>query len=89
VSDGTRGFSTASWHHDIVTVEGKEQDLVISLDNLKASMGPRPAPSHLKLDGATIKEMGFMLSLKLSDGSPYPIETYGNGIFPFLSKFIP
>ena len=27
--------------------------------------------------------MGFMLSLKLSNGSSNPVETFGSGIFPF------
>eukprot|EP00751_Fragilariopsis_kerguelensis_P026839 CAMPEP_0170870982 /NCGR_PEP_ID=MMETSP0734-20130129/25496_1 /TAXON_ID=186038 /ORGANISM="Fragilariopsis kerguelensis, Strain L26-C5" /LENGTH=224 /DNA_ID=CAMNT_0011250083 /DNA_START=243 /DNA_END=920 /DNA_ORIENTATION=- len=84
LSDGTRGFSTPSWQQDIPTTSsGKEEILDISFDELQASLGPRPAPSHLQLDPATMKEMGFMLSLKLTDGSPNPVETFGDGIFPF------
>jgi len=88
LSDGTRGFSTPSLQQDIPTTtsSGKEETLEISFDELQASLGPRPAPSHLQLDPATIKEIGFMLSLKLTDGSPNPVETFGEGIFPFSLK---
>lgn len=36
-----------------------------------------------KLDVSEMKEMGFMLSLKLSHGRPNPVETFGEGIFSF------
>lgn len=85
LSDGTRGFSTPSWQHDIITSSSNKQEQVIDiqLNNLKASMGPRKAPSNVKFDISSIKEIGFMLSLKLSNGNPNPIETFGTGIFPF------
>ena len=84
LSDGTRGFSTPSWQADIVTTkQNKEVTAEIPFDALKASMGPRRAPSNLQFDRSTIKEIGIMLSLKLSDGSPNPVETFGQGTFPF------
>lgn len=88
LSDGTRGFSTPSWQHDIPTTSsGTEEEIVdVCLNDLQASLGPRPAPSQLQFDPATIKEMGFMISLKLTDGSPNPVETFGEGIFPFSLK---
>lgn len=87
LSDGTRGFSTPSWQHDIPTdPANKEQVVEIDLENLKASMGPRPAPLDMQLDADSIKEMGVMLSLKLSNGEPNPVETYGSGIFSFSLK---
>jgi len=87
LSDDTGKFSTVSWQHDIVsTGDNKEQVIEIHLKDLKASMGPRPAPSHCNLDILTMKEMGIMLSLKLSDRSSNPVETFGQGIFPFSFK---
>eukprot|EP00980_Cylindrotheca_fusiformis_P001018 scaffold276_cov132-Cylindrotheca_fusiformis.AAC.13 len=87
LSDGTRGFSTPSWQHDIVTDPSKKnQTTDIALKDLKASMGPRRAPSGMELDASSIKEVGVMLSLKLSNGEPNPIETFGSGIFPFSLK---
>ena len=39
--------------------------------------------TEMKIDPTTVEEMGFMLSLKLSNGSSNPVETFGSGIFPF------
>jgi NADH dehydrogenase [ubiquinone] 1 alpha subcomplex assembly factor 1 len=87
LSDGTRGFSTPSWQYDIPTDPSKEEQIAeIDLQNFKASMGPRPAPSNIQFNTSSIKEMGIMLSLRLSDGEPNPVETFGSGMFSFSFK---
>ena len=35
-----------------------------------------------------LKEIGFMLSLKLSSGESNPVETYGKGLFPVSLKIL-
>lgn len=80
-----------SWQADIVTTETTNfQELVVPFTTLKPSFGgsaaSRPGPDQLaqyRFDPKEIHEIGLMLSLKLSDGSANPKETFGEGIFPF------
>lgn len=75
-----------SWQTDLPTKEGIEKTTTISFDLLTPSLRGGPIDSDAKFDPTHIQEMGFMLSLKLSDGKPNPVETYGTGIFPFSLK---
>jgi NADH dehydrogenase [ubiquinone] 1 alpha subcomplex assembly factor 1 len=87
LSDGNRGFSMLTWQYDIPTDPSKEEQIIeIDLQDLKASMGPRPVPSNTQFSTSSMNLMGIMLSLKLSDGEPNPVETFGSGIFPFSFK---
>jgi hypothetical protein len=77
---------TPSWQRDIATKNNVEQDVTIKFEELIAAFGGRsspPNPGQYSFDKSTIREMGIMLSLKLSDGGPNPVETFGEGIFPF------
>jgi len=79
--------SNPSWQADLVTRRGEKQAITIPFSTLLPSWGggPLSQPSleeqkAAKLDVSSIHELGFMLSLKLSDGSPNPEETFGQGI---------
>ena len=79
-----------SWQTDLPTLSGKEQTVVLPLSDLTPSFGGRPSsrPSaeelaKYKLDPSSIQEIGLMLSLQLSDGTPNPKNTFGEGVFPF------
>lgn len=93
LSDGNRSMlgpsrRAPSWQYDIPTKKSEEsEEITIPFSSLKPSFGPRPVSSETaKFDASSMGEMGFMLSLKLSDGSSNPVETFGNGIFPFSFK---
>lgn len=84
--------SNPSWQCDIPTIEqnGKDdwQEVVIPFDKLLPSFGGQRRnidqdQSQLSFDATNMQEIGLMLSLKLSDGSSNPVETFGDGIFPF------
>lgn len=97
LSTGDRGgpFSRVpSWQCDLPTTvpdsvdQWNEAD--IPFQRLRASFGGGPGsqPSQeereqYRFDPLEMKEIGLMLSLKLSDGSPNPPETFGAGVFPF------
>jgi hypothetical protein len=83
-----------SWQCDIPTknmdngaknVGGREEEeITIPFSSLKPSWGPRPATKQeaVQFDAGSMRQIGFMLSLKRSDGSNNPVETFGSGIFP-------
>lgn len=75
-----------SWQKDLPTKEGVEDITTISLDSLTPSVIGGPVSTDVKLNPTEVKEIGFMLSLKLSSGESNPVETFGSGIFPFSLK---
>lgn len=98
ISNGERGgpFSRVpSWQSDLPTTKKPDGDeswdeVTIPFDSLLPAFGggPRSQPSEedkkaYRFDPTEMKEVGLMLSLRLSDGSPNPVETFGEGIFPF------
>ena len=99
LSDGSRSTfgpskRSPSWQFDLKTTDsngGKEpQEIVVPVSSLVPSWGggPRGQPTSEEREQAQfnvqdMKEIGIMLSLQLSDGSPNPKETFGEGIFPF------
>lgn len=94
MSEGTRNAGapmsrTPSWQADIRTKnDGEWQEVVIPFDTLLPSFGGGAAragskENNHKFDPTSMREIGFMLSLRLSNGSPNPKETFGEGIFPF------
>lgn len=90
LSDGNRSTfgpsrRSPSWQCDIPTQKLEEsEEITIPFSSLKPSFGPRPVSSETaKFDASAMEEIGFMLSLQLSDGSSNPVETFGTGIFPF------
>lgn len=95
LSDGSRSTfgpsrRSPSWQADIPTRnDGSRQTVEIPIDSFKPSWVF--APSHEEQSGAkfditTMQELGLMLSLKLSDGSANPVDTFGEGVFPFSFK---
>lgn len=72
-----------SWQTDLPTKDGVEDNAVIRLDSLTPSLQGGPISTDSKINPVEVKEMGFMLSLKLSNGESNPVETFGSGIFPF------
>ena len=76
---------------DIKNGEGDDfQEVVLSLKDFQPSFGGGPSsrPSvdeikKCKLIASDMRQIGFMLSLRLSDGRPNPPETFGQGIFDF------
>jgi hypothetical protein len=91
-SDGNKSMfgpsrRSPSWQVDLPTKHGIEETATISFESLIPSLQGGPVDTvDAKLDPTQIQEMGFMLSLKLSNGKPNPVETYGTGIFPFSLK---
>jgi hypothetical protein len=96
LSDGNRGgpFSrTPTWQADLPTQktnDGTWNQVTVPFTSLQPAFGggPRSQPSEEEKQQYTfnpseMKEAGLMLSLRLSDGSPNPPETFGTGIFPF------
>jgi len=95
MGNGERGgpFSRVpSWQADLPTEDKTESrkwdEATILFENLLPAFGGGRQPSEEEkkqytFDAAEVKEIGFMLSLRLSDGSPNPKETFGEGIFPF------
>ena len=77
------------WISDQDKTESRKWDeATILFENLLPAFGGGRQPSEEEkkqytFDAAEVKEIGFMLSLRLSDGSPNPKETFGEGIFPF------
>lgn len=94
LSDGNTGGPfgrSPSWQVDVPTEAGDtEQTVVFPISDLKPAFGGRQSskPSaedmaKYQFDPTSMREIGLMLSLRLSDGSPNPKATYGEGIFPF------
>ena len=99
LSDGTRNTfgpskRSPSWQADIPTTRTTtansgniEQEVIIPFDTLVPSWGPftpsQEEQDKVRFDAQSMKEIGLMLSLRLSDGSPNPASTFGQGIFPF------
>jgi hypothetical protein len=94
LTDGSRMGPMArkpSWQIDVPTIQNHPdwQEQIISFDQLlpsfagSSSSNPMDIKSKYKFQFPEMKEMGFMLSLKLSDGRPNPVETFGQGKFPF------
>jgi len=90
-SSGPRGGSP-SWQVDLPTKKldamEKSQVADLPLSSFLPSFGGRPSLSpegHSKygINANQIRQIGLMLSLKLSDGSPNPPETFGKGEFGF------
>ncbi|KAL9184288.1 hypothetical protein ACHAXT_002374 [Thalassiosira profunda] len=75
-----------SWQKDLPTKAGVEETATLTLDSLTPSLQGGPVNTDAKLDPTQVKEIGFMLSLKLSNGESNPVETFGTGIFPFSLK---
>jgi len=98
LSDGQRStggpFSRSpTWQMDLPTVDRTNDDTttmdeaILPLNRFQPSFGPRSVSEEEKaklvLVASEQRMIGLMLSLKLSDGSSNPKETYGEGIFDF------
>jgi len=82
--------SSGDTSKDNSTTGTEWQEVVIPFHNLLPSFaggGQRAPTDEIKkkhtFDAGEMREMGLMLSLKLSDGSSNPKETFGEGLFPF------
>jgi len=102
LSDGTPSIfgGTPSWQIDlptkVLTDTEPSQISTLTLSRFQPAFGGGRSSKSMsreeirqkyKLDPKEMKEIGLMLSLRLSDGSPNPKETFGQGIFDF-SLFI-
>lgn len=80
------------WQIDIPTEKSEDtcSSVTLPLDNFLPSFGPRTVSDSDKkkyqLNPQNVREIGVMLSLKLSNGSPNPVETFGEGKFDFSLK---
>ena len=90
-SSGPWGGSP-SWQADLPTRKlgpnEAAQIETLRLDSFIPSFGGRSAlkeEDRMKytFDGSEMRQVGLMLSLRLSNGSPNPKETFGEGIFEF------
>ena len=87
LSDGN-GLRSPSWQIDLPTSSNSKGTVVeLPLNQFQPSFGPRKVSESdlhkYKLIPSEMKELGFMLSLKLSDGTSNPEETFGKDIFDF------
>lgn len=87
----TSTFGGTSWQVDIPTSASSQspQTVLVDMSKMKPSFGGGPSRRQGNVKPFAVEDMteiGFMLSLKLSDGSPNPKETFGEGIFPFSLK---
>jgi Complex I intermediate-associated protein 30 (CIA30) len=98
MTDGSRAGPMArmpTWQMDIPTKDySKEEDaelwqeVVVPFHQLLPSFAGSTVltdaeKSRYTFDPNEIAEMGVMLSLKLADGRPNPVDTFGQGVFPF------
>jgi len=98
LSDGQRStggpFSRSpTWQMDLPTVDRTNDattamdEVILPLNGFQPSFGPRSVSEEEKaklvLIASEQRMIGLMLSLKLSDGSSNPKETFGEGIFDF------
>ena len=90
-SSGPMGGSP-SWQVDLPTKklgpEDEAQVATLPLESFVPSYGGRAAlkkeeRSKFKFHASEMKQLGLMLSLRLSDGSPNPKVTFGEGEFDF------
>ena len=90
-SSGPMGGSP-SWQVDLPTKklgpEDEAQIATLPLESFVPSFGGRAAlkkgeRSKFQFHASEMKQLGLMLSLRLSDGSPNPKETFGEGEFDF------
>lgn len=66
-----------SWQHDLPTALGEEQSVVLPLSDFVPSFGGQATRRHTgSLVATDMAQVGFMLSLYLSDGSPNPEKTF-------------
>ena len=85
-----------TWQIDIPTKNMRAEnvasfeELILPFKDFKPSFGGRssskPSAEEMNefiLDTSEIKLFGIMISLRLSDGSPNPPETFGTGMFDF------
>lgn len=74
-----------SWQHDIATKAGEVTTATYPISDFVPSFGGRSAQPRAgaKLAVADVSQVGFMLSLKLSNGGDNPPATFGRGIFGF------
>jgi hypothetical protein len=100
LSDGSRSTfgpnrKSPSWQVDIPTKKARDDEdqqeevMEILISSFQPSwvFGPsKEEKENATFDISSIREIGLMLSLKLSNGRPNPVETFGQGIFPFSLK---
>ncbi len=92
LSDGKGGgpfSSSPSWQCDLPTnKDSQEEETSVYFDDFLPSFGGRGTLSqeergNYKFVNEEMKQIGLMLSLKLSNGDPNPVDTFGDGIFDF------
>eukprot|EP00551_Chaetoceros_affinis_P001860 CAMPEP_0203639098 /NCGR_PEP_ID=MMETSP0088-20131115/4939_1 /ASSEMBLY_ACC=CAM_ASM_001087 /TAXON_ID=426623 /ORGANISM="Chaetoceros affinis, Strain CCMP159" /LENGTH=235 /DNA_ID=CAMNT_0050493897 /DNA_START=31 /DNA_END=739 /DNA_ORIENTATION=+ len=92
LSDGKGGgpfSSSPSWQIDLPTKDSsEEEEACVYFNDFVPSFGGRASLSQVEREkysfvNEEMKQIGLMLSLKLSNGDPNPVETFGSGIFDF------
>lgn len=95
LSDGGGGgplSRSPSWQIDVPTDRDDDdgaswQETTLPLEQFSPSFGgaarSRTLSGDERLVPSEMRELGFMLSLKLSNGEPNPPETFGDGVFDF------
>lgn len=95
LSDGTSSGGpmgrSPSWQADLPTKKlGPDDDAEVAtltfgsfVPSFGGSSASSPSRDQYQFDAAEMREVGLMLSLRMSDGRPTPPETFGEGIFSF------
>jgi len=89
LSDGSGGFRGGlSFQADFPTKaladDDASQEITLPLESfIPSSGGSTIAKEKADFKAEKMRQIGLMLSLKLSDGSANPKESFGEGIFPF------
>jgi hypothetical protein len=78
---------TPSWQSDLPTTADKVEETTIDFKSFAPSFGGRGASRNelesFVFEAEKMKQLGLMLSLKLSNGDANPVHTFGQGIFNF------
>lgn len=95
LNDGNRSAGgpfgrSPSWQVDLPTVADEWRETILSFKDLLPSFGGgtrnrsfEQGKTNYRFDATEMRQMGLMLSLRRSNGDANPIETFGEGVFPF------
>jgi len=79
--------SSPLWEADLPTTASMKETKTLPLQDFAPSYMARQLSAEEKnkhpFDPTKLTKIGFMLSSRLSNGSPNPTETYGEGVFQF------
>jgi hypothetical protein len=83
----SRFNKTPLWEANLPTKAGNMEEVSVSLASFIPSFMAKQLlleeKAKYSMNPSQMSKIGFMLSSRLADGSPNPVETYGKGVFDF------